>query len=328
MGACALACFIVQGATNANATLPTSPETQLAYLAAEDRVLLVDTVTGDRDELSGPTNGTGPAFVGSGEFVTDVLIEDANTLVVSAGDAIFRVDRTTGNRTELALTDAGTPNVTPATYLEMEWETATTIIFFAKDSIDQSFFGRIDLTAMTHAIILGSGPVPGNFAGDMVREDAGTMAVLDFSNRQVIRMDPVTGARTKLNASDLVFAATMTILPSDLFYMTEFDTNRDLYTYNGSTDTLVNTTHSLPTDVIPVAVDTYDDGTVLLYNGDDFNGTSLIRIDSSTGAQTTVAITGDSGGPDLPTASYFDRGGLLLLDAGSSASSVSNWIRY
>lgn len=314
-----------------HATLPTGPDTQLAYLACDTGVMLIDTVTGDRDWLSGSSAGSGTAFPGR---VADVLIENSTTLIVAVYPAeLFRVDRTTGARTLLSITNSGSPTVTPTKIFEMEWESAGVLLFLGQDAAMQGYVGRVDLGTMTRTVVssstlgVGSGSAIGTFGTDMVKEPSGTMMVADFGNGRVMRIDPATGNRTTPHTGFLLYSPTIVQLPSGLFYLTEYATTRFLHTYDAATDALVNTGYSLPGSVGPVASACYADGTVLIYNGGGSGAASLIRVNPSTGSQTTVAGPGIGTGPALPFGSYFDSNGLLLVNAGTPAS-VEGWNKY
>lgn len=326
---------IVAVSGHALAGLPAGPDTQLAYLASGPQIMLIDTVTGDRDILSGSGNGSGTAFGGN---VADVAIEDANTLLACANPGfgppeLFRVDRATGDRTLLSITDSGSPaSIGLTKLLEIERESPTTLLYLGWDNGSQSYVGRIDLGTMTRSIVssvfpsVGSGASIGNFGLDMVTEPGGTLMVMDFGNGRMVRVDPATGVRSTPRPGFLLYSPSIVQLPSGTFLLTEYATERSLYTYNAATDSLVDLGADLPSMAVPCAADCYDDSTVVMYNGGGTNG-SILRINSTTGAQTTVAGTGVGTGPNIPTGSYFDPTSLVLLDSASSAD-VSDWSNY
>lgn len=308
---------------------PTGPDGRLAYIAGENRVMLIDTVNGDRDIISGAGVGSGPVFnTGSTPKVTDVLIEDANNLIVVAGYKYFRVDRDTGARTELNASPVNDGVANPGDSITcMEWESPG--VFIAMITGTTTRLTRVTLSSMTGQVVtspsVGTGIGFSTYGSDMIIEPGGTILICDFAGQAIVRVDPTTGNRTKLNSSPIPYSVCITSFSPTEVALGEFSGLTRFLKYNLTTDVVTTIANGgFPISSIN-AIDRYNNGDLVAFDGGSY---SLIRVNVTTGAKTFVATPTVGLGPTLPQAFYSEGAALRLVDKGGFTSDAAAWSFY
>lgn len=310
---------------------PSGPDTRLAYLAADVSVWLVDTISGDRDVISGqtlggPVVGAGPAFSPGFSKVSDVLIEDSTNLLVSAGSTITRVNRTTGDRTRVNNSPfndgAGNPS---DQIVAMELEPAGTVLAMINTS-SAARISRLNLSTLTAAVVssqfVGSGPSFSTFGSDMYRESStGDLLLIDFAGQQLLRINTSTGVRTKLNTGSLPYAISIAPAGSNQYFLGQFSPQYNVLRFDAGTQQTTIFGDMGFSSITPAELDVYGDGTVVAY---DAAGRRIYRI-SPSGTVTVVASPSIGLGPTVPSANYSDGVGLRLLSNTALQLPASNW---
>lgn len=181
-------------------------------------IVRVNPVTGDRTLVSGCTNATCTPVVGAGPAIGrlfGIAVEASGSIVVADGLAVYRIDRTSGDRTILS----GCPNAActapvgtgPAFGEPVDMVVDASGALFVTYQIEGSVFGalrRVDPVTGARTLISGcqelacttvrgSGPRFQNLFGIAFAAD-GNLLVTDSELDAVLRVHPVNGGRTLL----------------------------------------------------------------------------------------------------------------------------------
>ena len=248
-------------------------------------VIKVDPVTGARTTISSNASATGPPFAGPEGIVVapdgSILVGDYDAFA-GGGGGVIRVDPATGTRT--AVSENGAPTGGPS-FVDpsgLAVDSAGRIVVADASAV----VIRVDpvsgvRTAVSQNAAPAGGPSFDNPVGIAIEAD-GDILVVDSGafggTGGVIRVDPVTGARTTVSENSSPAGG-----PS-------FD-------------------H-------PLGIELEPDGDILVTESDGFGGTGgVIRVDPVTGARATVTSNALIAGPalDAPFGIAVEQGGQVLV---------------
>jgi sugar lactone lactonase YvrE len=160
----------------------------------------VNPTTGNRTIFSGPSAGSGTAFV-SPEGIA--INGSGGVFVADSGvGALFGVDAATGNRTILSGAGTGTGTAFVLPFGVAIGAGGNIYVADAGDAAGDGFILRVNPLTGARILIsgqgVGSGDAFGNIRGIAVGSD-GSLIVTDLANQAIYRVDPTTGLRTILS---------------------------------------------------------------------------------------------------------------------------------
>ncbi len=294
-------------------------------------VIKVDPATGARTTISSNASATGPAFVGPEGIALepdgDILVGDYDAFA-GIGGGVIRIDPATGTRTAVSENAAptGGPSFVDPSGLEPDFAGRIVVA-------DPSAFGgtggviRVDpATGVRTTVSENSAPAGGpSFESplDVAIEADGHILVVDVDafggTGGVIRVDPVTGARTTVseNASPaggpsfdnplrlaLEVDGDILVADEDAFGGTGGVIRVDPVT--GARTTVTSNATGGPALADPFGIAVEQSGQIVVADSDAFGGSGgVLRVDPVSGARTTVSENAaPSGAPsfDSPAA--------------------------
>ncbi len=289
-------------------------------------VFKIDPSTGDRVVVSGRGVGVGPDLLvpvgmtlsSSGQlFVADQSIDQ------QSGDLdviIYRVDPTTGDRTEVSGPSVGTgPAFNPGSFVGPSGMVISPdgdlflTVFWSTFIQGPSRIFRVDPFTGNRTVVsgdgIGNGPEFSRAIGIAIDEN-GDLIVTDSIEDRVVRVDPISGNRSVISDGAIDDPGVVGILPDGQLIVPGIDENT-LYQIDpqSGVETMISASApggaigSGPDLLTPFGVAPEEDGQILVTSLVPGNP-SLLRIDPATGDRLLVSSQTTGVGPDFVTPSF------------------------
>jgi hypothetical protein len=294
----------------------------VAYVGGGSAIYVVDLLTGNRSQLSGPNTGSGPSL----GTINGLEILDDNYLLVASDFGVFRrVDRASGDRLNFPVT------------LPSFWNAPRGLVRENANSMIVGNSGtgcaRINLsTGQITSVSNNHGAGTGtNFFTpfDVAMEANGTIIVGDVSGSRLFRVDPSNGNRTVFTDGTCPPVYNVDRDSSGNFIV--LSNGSSVYRVNASTGvTTVLSSNSVGSGINitnPRAVAVSAAGNLYVY---DPYIRAVIRIDPTTGNRTTVSSLelGVGIGDDLITTTFSDFTMHMVVKENPNPAAVSDWALY
>lgn len=294
-----------------------------AFGANDGGLIKVDSLTGTRSTLSENNNPAGgPAF----ETPNAMTLDASGAILVAEGNgggvpALIRVDRGTGVRTLVSsnTAPAGNPNFHMPVSVAVE---ANGTILVLDNNIPNGKVIRVDpVTGVRTTLSRNQAPAGGPSLSDpwdIAVASNGDIYVLNnlgAGGGEVIRVDPVTGARTLVSGNTSPAGGPSFVLPMGMTLDPNGDilvSDRDAFGGDGGiirVDPVTGVRTTVSENAAPAGGPSFDNpqdlvyhcGAILIVERTGTGSAAVLRVDPATGARTTVSDNASPGTPNFST---------------------------
>lgn len=208
-------------------------------------IIKIDPATGNRTTVSGSTVGTGPNFVTPSGIAMradgKLIVSDIGGTNGNAGsDAIFVVDPVTGNRT--ILSDDVSPNATNALTTANTILLHSTLGILVSDTTTVDSVMRVDGTTGARTIFssntVPNGTNPLSNPLGLAEDLDGSILLVEQTNRQLLRLDPLSGARTVVSTFAPTDSFEGVVVGTNGIFVSKTTTPDQIFRVNSSTGAL------------------------------------------------------------------------------------------